>query len=110
MKASHTLMACWFLLTTCIVSAQTDALNLEKYWKFRHDFVEKFVKIGDQPGESLPAGVRAPLDCYNNGSAPGTNVGTMYWGDGTLRQGHYLVLLATEYALKKNTGWTRRAR
>ena len=29
--------------------AQTDELNLEKYWKFRNEFVEKFVKIGDQP-------------------------------------------------------------
>ncbi|MFT4662625.1 MAG: hypothetical protein ACI8XB_002916 [Patiriisocius sp.] len=45
------------------VYAQTDALNLDKYWKFRNNFVEKYVKIGVNFGESIPAGKRKPCSC-----------------------------------------------
>ncbi len=80
---------------------QTDELNLQKYWKFRNDFVQKYVKIGPQRGESLPVGVRQPLDCENNVVGAQEHKGMLSWGDGGVRQGHYLSLLATEYALRK---------
>ena len=58
------------LMMTLIVSSgsllsQTDEFNLAKYWKFRNDYVEKFVKIGPLQGESLPAGKRKPCTCID---------------------------------------------
>lgn len=85
--------------------AQTDSLNLIKYWKFRHAFVEDFVKIGPGPGESLPAGARSPGTCVDNVSEwRAGQYGTLQWGDGMIRHGHYLSLLATEYQLKRRSG------
>ncbi len=83
-------------------SGQTDELNLQKYWKFRSQFVQKFVKVGPENGESFPAGVLSPYThCYD--AVAGDQKGAMFWGDGGVRHGHYLTLLATEYALlKKN--------
>lgn len=72
-----------FIITTMLVLsttyAQTDALNLKKYWKFRNTFVEQFVKIGDQPGESLPAGKRKPCNCIDNINNNATCFGEMHW-------------------------------
>lgn len=84
--------------------AQTDQLNLEKYWKFRNSFREKFIKIGSAQGESLPAGALLPYDCQNNIENNSVGYGEMRWGDGMIRHGHYLGLLATEYRLLKNNG------
>lgn len=82
--------------------SQTDELNLDKYWKFRNDFVQKFVKIGLEQGESLPAGSLGPGDCHDNdGNGVANEYGKMHWGDGMIRHGFYLRLLATEYALRK---------
>jgi hypothetical protein len=88
---------------------QNDSLNQIKYWKFRNNFVEKFIKIGPEQGESLPAGALVPAACIDNIASDGTDpskykyteYGEMHWGDGMIRHGHYLALLATEYALKK---------
>lgn len=93
------------LVMSTYLSAQTDSLNLQKYWKLRHDFVENFVKIGSGPGESLPATAITPMTCVDNVSQwANVEYGGMHWGDGVLRQGHYLGFLATEYALKKKYG------
>ncbi|HRO42991.1 MAG TPA: hypothetical protein PL009_09160 [Flavipsychrobacter sp.] len=32
--------------------------NLEKYWWYRYRLVNDFMKIGSNPGESIPAGHR----------------------------------------------------
>lgn len=90
-------------------TAQTDAQNLQKYWKFRNDLRDKYVKIGAGQGTSLVAGSRIPKSCADNTTADGTPVnetvyGTMWWGDGTIKHGHYLGLLASEYRLLKNSG------
>jgi len=89
----------------------TDQQNLEKYWKLRNTFREQFIKIGPNDGESLPAGALKPCDCVDdlNESQDGTPIsitcyGEMLWGDGMIRHGHYLGLLATEYRLLKNSG------
>lgn len=84
--------------------AQTDLLNMQKYWKFRNTFQERFIKIGSLEGESLPAGKLRPKDCIDNLDNDGDGYGWMHWGDGMIRQGHYLGLLATEYKLLKNSG------
>lgn len=84
--------------------AQTDLLNMQKYWKFRNSFTERFIKIGPDNGESLPAGKLRPKDCIDNINNDGDGYGWMHWGDGMIRQGHYLGLLATEYKLLKNSG------
>jgi hypothetical protein len=36
---------------------QSDVGNTQKYWKFRNNFRQKFVKIGDQDGESFPMAI-----------------------------------------------------
>lgn len=90
---------------------QNDSLNQVKYWKFRNNFVEKFIKIGPEQGESLPAGSLIPAACIDNIATDGTDpnrykysdYGEIHWGDGMIRHGHYLALLATEYALKKKS-------
>ena len=85
--------------------AQTDSINLLKYWKLRHDFVEQFVKIGPNPGESLPAAALTPGTCIDNLSEwGGVEYGGMHWGDGMIRHGHYLGMLASEYALRRKYG------
>lgn len=88
--------------------AQTDQINMEKYWKFRNTFREKFIKIGSNQGESLPVGAIKPHDCVddidNNIDGGQVRYGEMHWGDGMIRHGHYLGLLATEYRLLKNSG------
>ncbi len=95
-------------MVCCIMGfalGQNDSLNLQKYWKFRHNFVEQFIKIGPGKGESLPAAVRSPGTCVDNASQWGNiEYGSMHWGDGTIRHGHYLGMLATEYALRKRSG------
>ena len=96
-------------LFTSLSFGQTDSLNQVKYWKFRNNFVEKFIKIGPEVGESLPAGSLVPAACIDNVAYDGTDpskyqitdYGEIHWGDGMIRHGHYLALLATEYALKK---------
>lgn len=95
-----------FLCCSTQLFSQTDEINLEKYWKFRNDFVQKFIKIGPNQGESLPAGSIEPLGCFDNDSDPNNyaEYGKMQWGDGMIRHGFYLRLLATEYALKKKYG------
>lgn len=95
-----------FLLLSITYSlhGQSDQDNLDKYWKFRFAFVEDFVKIGPNQGESLVMGARSPGTCIDNISEwGGGDYGTVHWGDGMIRHGHYLGFLATEYALKKRS-------
>lgn len=100
----HFFVSVGIALTAGLAFAQSDGANMQKYWKFRSDFRENFVKIGPNAGESLPAGARQPQNCVDNINYDGTGFGTMHWGDGMIRQGHYLGLLATEYRLLKNAG------
>lgn len=66
MKKNYALTVLYMCYIGLTLTAQTDQKNLEKYWKFRTDFVEKYVKIGAEQGESLPAGTIQPLACINN--------------------------------------------
>jgi hypothetical protein len=56
-KIVKSYIAISFILSFSVnVFAQTN--NIEKYWYYRHRLVNGFVKIGNQPGESLVAGIR----------------------------------------------------
>jgi len=112
----HYLLSVGMFLCSCVSFAQTPELNLEKYWKFRNTYKEKFMKIGGNLGEGLPARAVIPYGCYDSwdASVDGTSTGTsmygmMKWGDGMIRHGHYLTLLATEYRLLMNNGQTQQA-
>lgn len=101
----------WLLSLCCVVGssyAQTVELNMQKYWKFRNELRESFTKIGPNPGESLVARKIEPMKCTDNipenPNGAGWNYSSMDWGDGTIRQGYYLGLLATEYRLLKDAG------
>lgn len=71
-----------FTMSSLLISAQTDDYNLKKYWKLRSAFVEDFVKIGSEQGESLPAGARKPCYCIDNDCdwEYGECFGEMHWG------------------------------
>ncbi len=71
--------------------AQTDQKNLEKYWKFRSSFVKDFIRIGKEPGESLPMIGRGFEKNPNYG--PGGAKGMLYWGDNVIWHGHYIGFL-----------------
>jgi hypothetical protein len=68
---------------------------LTKYWLYRWRFVNDFIKIGDQQGESIPFAER---NSYNNTD--------LKFGDGTQKLGMYICVLATEYTLLyENNRW-----
>lgn len=106
-----TLILAGLIVVPWLAVAQTDSENVKKYWKLRSRFKEQFVKIGPGQGESLPASVLKPCECIDDldadidGNGWGASCyGEMHWGDGMIRHGHYLGLLATEYRLLKNEG------
>ncbi|MFN5983334.1 MAG: hypothetical protein ACK479_07715, partial [Fluviicola sp.] len=101
----------WLLSLCCVVGssyAQTVELNMQKYWKFRNELRESFVKIGPDFGESLVARKIEPMKCTDNipenPNSSGWNFSSMNWGDAMIRHGYYLGLLATEYRLLKDAG------
>lgn len=79
-------------------------ITKKKYWKFRNNFRRDFIKIGKEPGESIPIASRLPISCKNNEGDGGEAKGTVRWADAMIFQGHYIGFLATEYALLKKRG------
>jgi len=110
---------CLLIATLCLFITQSysqgDALNLEKYWKYRLRLlgnqtkeIPGFVNIGPNQGQSLPAEARNPnANCINDWAQkhdtcqlhPGN--GKMVWSDGTTYLGFYIAVLSTEYALRR---------
>jgi hypothetical protein len=94
------------LVVLCIANfsfSQTNQLNQQKYWKLRNSFRHSYIRIGDELGESLPMERREFGKCVDNTSMyGGQKYGWLHWGDGVIRQGHYIGFLATEYRLLKN--------
>lgn len=64
-----------------------------KYWLYRWRFVNDFIKVGEQQGESIPMGER---------NADGLSENYAKFGDGTQKIGMYLCMLATEFKLLQN--------
>lgn len=87
------------LVLTIVIgaNAQNPDVNYAKYQRFRTRLTNEFMYF------SGDAGVRAshlPMEniYYVNGRK------IAYWADATWWQGHYVAVLATEYALKKRSG------
>lgn len=80
------------------IPAQTNELNLGKYWSYRERLRKDFVRIGPDEGMSIPASARsigfAHADVPENAS--GHRPSRMYYQDATIYLGHYLIVLATE--------------
>ncbi len=91
------LMIAIFVLAGILSYAQSDVeMNILKYKHYRQRFIDNFISIGPAPGESLPFTSR------NDEGKPLLNQ-----GEGEIILGHYIGMLATEYALlKKNNADT----
>ncbi|MFH1380032.1 MAG: 3-coathanger stack domain-containing protein, partial [bacterium] len=79
-----------FILITPIVCSAQSADLLKKYWYYRFRLKNDFLKVGPNPGESIPAETR---------HISGANNGKIRWGDATMHLGWYIGVLATEYRL-----------
>lgn len=73
-----------------------DIANMKKYWWYRYRLVNDFMVKGEGPGKSLPMEER---DQYLQPIAK-----IAKWGDCTINLGHYIGVLATEYALLSEQG------
>lgn len=76
------------------VFAQTDSILQNKYWSYRDRFKKLFVKVGDDPGESLP--FDAFVDSLVCGDFSGKRMDA---GDIMATWGDYVAVLATEFEL-----------
>ncbi|MFM9984465.1 MAG: hypothetical protein ACKVOK_04485 [Flavobacteriales bacterium] len=94
MKVHFTILLSTILI---ICNAQTDQENQDKYWKYREMLKNKFVKIGSEPGASIPMACRIPGYAY--GSTPDPTGTQLQWKDATITLGYYWIVLATEYKL-----------
>jgi hypothetical protein len=81
-----------------------DAYNSKKYWKFRNNQRQNFIKIGADRGEGINAATRTPLSCKNNLPGGSGALGTMRWADGMIFHGHYIGMLALEYRMLRDEG------
>ena len=72
----------------CVLIAQTEQENRDKYWHYRQRFNQYFMYVGDKSGESL-------VVCNRN-----RNMTTrLCFGQHGIHFGYYLGMLATEYQL-----------
>ena len=76
--------------------------NLKKYWYYRQRFKKYFIKIGTNPGESLPMSLRGYNDSHSSHQQ-------FDWGQTTIMLGEYIGVLATEYYLLINHGYYEHA-
>ena len=72
--------------------SQTDEQNHAKYWYYRSRFLNDFIKVGLNPGESIPMTERQAYQFGSNDAK---------YSDGSSWVGYYLGVLATEYYLLK---------
>ncbi len=77
-----------------------DQANLEKYWKYRQQLRERFMRIGTDQGQSIPMSCIIPGYKYG----PGETGSILHWRDSNISLGYYFVVLATEYQLLSNAG------
>jgi len=96
MKSKFTLI---IILFQTLASAQVKPVDeLENtYWSYRHKLKTEFLKIGSEPGHSLPAYQR------DYSKKCGDTYGTISFGDGVIDLGEYIATLASEYKLLKQS-------
>ena len=85
-------------LSAAPLFAQTPELNKMKYQRFRERFSHQFMYVS---GDGMVQGSYLPMEALRRDAQGGQ---TAYWADGTWWQGHYVAMLATEYALLKREG------
>ena len=78
--------------------SQTSLDNHKKYWYYKSRLNNDFVKVGLKAGESMPFNQRGV-----NTTAFSLAEKALHVGDGTSGLGYYIGVLATEYALLKNS-------
>tara|TARA_B110000114_G_C14957994_1_gene343154 strand:- start:344 stop:838 length:495 start_codon:yes stop_codon:yes gene_type:complete len=94
MKIKITLMLSILLVSTAVLGQVQTAEELQnKYWSYRHKLKTEYLKIGAEPGHSLPAYQR------NYFQECGDVDGNISFGDGVIDLGEYIAVLATEYKL-----------
>lgn len=85
------------LLLPLLLLAQTPAKNAAKYDYFRHRLVNEMMYFSD---DAMAKASHLPME--RRFKVPSGTVGL--WADATWWQGHYIAVLATEYALEKRDG------
>lgn len=89
MKSLMKFLLALLMLTefTHIEAQSPDKENLQKYWMARHRQKQHYLVVGDKAGHSIPAGFYNKKDSMS------------HYGDGTIRLGWYISILATEFKL-----------
>ncbi|MCA0431578.1 MAG: T9SS type A sorting domain-containing protein [Bacteroidetes bacterium] len=82
-----------------IIKAQSDLENHQKYWYYKSRLYNDFMKVGLNPGESIPSQRRGKENPFLNFSDD-VNC-KMDWGDASSYLGFYIGTLAMEYYLLK---------
>jgi hypothetical protein len=77
-----------YILLLFYTSVAVSQTKLEKYWYYRQRLTDYFVKIGENPGESVVAQI---LNVKKSKE--------LKLSDGTIDLGNYIAVLATEYKL-----------
>lgn len=103
----RSILSIFLILFSVSSFAQTAHQNLQKYWWYRYQLVNDYMKIGLNCGESIPGNNRHfdgswefPRD--QNGNLMGGN--HLHWGDATIALGQYLAVLATEFKILQLSG------
>lgn len=84
------------LLITYKAFSQNAINNMKKYIYYKQRFLEGFIHVGNNQGESIPFDVR--INSYPTNDIK-NKIGL---GDATIRLGYYIATLATEYKLLKD--------
>lgn len=106
------LILCSILLISTTLQAQNPSENLKKYWHYWERFHQKFIRIGEGAGESIPAAGLAPhWDCKSNWHIKNQRCytykkgkGVLFWGDSTIELGNYISTLSMMIRNLKDTG------
>lgn len=88
--------------------AQSQEENIKKYWNYRDRLRKDFLKVGNDPGESIPMSARSIGFAYSGAPEDehGNKASRIYYQDATIYLGHYLAVLATEIKLLENNNNT----
>lgn len=91
----------FFLLIIPNLYGQTPKENLDKYWAYRQRFLDGFIRIGLEKGESIPIAGKSPhWECnYNyftqkDRCSNFEGLGILFWSDSAIELGNYISTLA----------------
>ncbi len=96
-----TLLICVFTMHITIISQNTAYDLHNKYWYYKSRFNNNFISIGPDAGQSIPFNQRMFNETIFDGTTPKLKA-----GDATVQLGIYIGVLATEYRMLKDRGYT----